>query len=45
MPEKEGIETIRELKEVFSHIKILAISGEGKISQKITLTLQKIWAV
>ena len=30
MPEKEGIETIREIKRDFSHIKILAMSGGGK---------------
>jgi CheY-like chemotaxis protein len=31
MPEKEGLETIRELRQDFAHIKILAISGGGKI--------------
>lgn len=30
MPEKEGLETIRELKRDFSTIKILAISGGGR---------------
>ena len=29
MPEKEGIETIRELKEEFPEAKIIAISGSG----------------
>ena len=31
MPEQEGLETIRELKRDFSAIKILAISGGGKL--------------
>ena len=31
MPEKEGIETILELKRDFPHIKIIAISGGGHI--------------
>lgn len=30
MPEKEGIETIRELKRDFPHIRILALSGGGR---------------
>jgi DNA-binding response OmpR family regulator len=32
MPEKEGIETIFELKKINPDIKIIAISGGGKIS-------------
>lgn len=31
MPEKEGIETIVELKEIQSDVKIMAISGGGQI--------------
>jgi CheY-like chemotaxis protein len=30
MPEKEGIETIRDLKEEFPHLKIIAMSGAGE---------------
>ena len=31
MPEKEGIETIRDLKEEFPQVKIIAISGGGRL--------------
>jgi DNA-binding response OmpR family regulator len=31
MPEKEGIETIRELKEEFPRTKVIAISGGGRL--------------
>lgn len=41
MPEKEGIETIREIKKDFSHIKILAISGGGKDSAEGYLQIAK----
>ncbi len=41
MPEKEGLETIREIKKDFSHIKILAISGGGKISADNYLQMAK----
>lgn len=32
MPEKEGIETILELRQMYSNIKIIAISGSGEES-------------
>ena len=32
MPEKEGLETILELRQEFSNAKIIAISGGGKLS-------------
>ena len=41
MPEKEGIETIRELKQDYSHIRILAISGGGKIDAQNYLAIAK----
>ena len=41
MPEKEGIETIREIKQDYSHIRILAISGGGKIDAQNYLAIAK----
>ena len=41
MPEQEGIETIKELKRDFPHIKILAISGGGKIDAQDYLAIAK----
>jgi len=41
MPEKEGLETIRELRQDFSHIKIMAISGGGKIDPQNYLPIAK----
>ena len=31
MPEKEGLETIRELRQEFPEVKIIAVSGGGRI--------------
>jgi DNA-binding response OmpR family regulator len=39
MPEKEGLETIRELKKLNSDVRIIAISGGGIADPKIYLTL------
>lgn len=45
MPEKDGLETIQELKRDYPDIKILAISGGGKISAQNYLALaQKVGA-
>ena len=41
MPEKEGLETIRELRKDFSHVKIMAISGGGKIDSENYLVIAK----
>jgi len=42
MPEKEGIETIRELTKEFSNIKIIAISGGGRIGAEDYLHIAKM---
>jgi len=41
MPEKEGIETIQEIKRDFPQIRILAISGGGRGSAQNYLALAK----
>lgn len=41
MPEKEGLETIRELRQNFSNLKILAISGGGTGCAQDYLTMAK----
>ena len=41
MPEKEGIETIRELKREFPDVKIIAISGGGRIGPVSYLKMAK----
>jgi DNA-binding response OmpR family regulator len=43
MPEKEGLETIREMKRVRSDLKIIAMSGGGKISADNYLDTAKIF--
>ena len=42
MPEKDGIETIQELKKDFPDIKIIAISGGGRIGPQDYLHLAKM---
>ena len=41
MPEKEGLEVIRELRRDFPHVKIIAMSGGGQIGALDYLTLAK----
>lgn len=45
MPEKEGIETIIELQQDFPDVKIIAMSGGGRIGTKDYLHLAKIFGV
>ena len=42
MPEKEGIETIRELRQDFQDIKIIAISGGGRLGPEEYLDMAKM---
>ncbi len=41
MPDKEGIETIREIKKHFDGIKIIVISGGGKLEANNYLSMAK----
>lgn len=41
MPEKEGIETIRELRKDYPELKIIAISGGGRASAEGYLSVAK----
>jgi len=41
MPEKEGFETIRELRSEFPDVKIIAISGGGSTEPEIYLMMAK----
>lgn len=45
MPEKEGIETIRELKEQFPALKIIAISGGGRLRPSGAFSMHEISVV
>ena len=41
MPGKEGIETIRDLRKEFPHVKIIAVSGGGRIGPESYLKMAK----
>lgn len=41
MPEKEGLETIKELRQEFPGVKIIAISGGGRIGSRSYLSMAK----
>ncbi len=41
MPEKDGLETIREIRKLNTDIKIIAISGGGLMDQKMYLGMAK----
>lgn len=41
MPEKEGLETIKEIKRISPDIKIIAISGGGMVNPDIYLNLAR----
>jgi DNA-binding response OmpR family regulator len=43
MPEKEGLETIRELKRSNPHVKIIAISGGGRSDARDNLKMAKLF--
>ncbi len=43
MPEKEGLETIREMKRLRSDLKVIAMSGGGRISANNYLESAKIF--
>ena len=43
MPEKEGLETIREMKRLRPDLKIIALSGGGKVSSDNYLNTSKIF--
>ena len=43
MPEKEGLETIREMRRMRPELKIIAMSGGGKVSAENYLEIAKIF--
>ncbi len=43
MPEKEGLETIREMRRIRPELKIIAMSGGGKVSAENYLEIAKIF--